>query len=94
MLKGHKYCHFTPFSDKTNEQIFLKIPKIQFWVLYDHFWSFLMERDFPKNFPCGPPTPYKVLEKTNKPIQENHCKEGQMNIHMEGRMDERIDLNL
>lgn len=55
-----------------------------------------MERDFPKKptSPCGPLTPYKVLEKTNKPIQENHWKEGHMNIHMEGRMDERIDLNL
>ena len=39
MLKDHSYFHFRAFSDKTNDMIFLKIPKTLFSY---QFWLFLV----------------------------------------------------
>ena len=74
MLKGQTPFHFTPFPDKTNEQIFLKSPKKHFGAIFEHFWSFFSQRGFFQKkqtlshiSPYRPLTPYKVLKK-NKPI--------------------------
>ena len=48
MLMNHKNFHFTQISDKTNYVIFLKSPKTMFWTIFDHFWSFLPNRNFSK----------------------------------------------
>ena len=48
MLKDHKYFHFRPFSDKTNDVVFLKISKT---LPLCHFWlfkNFLGMRTFPQ----------------------------------------------
>ena len=39
MLINHKKFHFTQISDKTNDMIFLKIPKT---VFLGHFWPFFV----------------------------------------------------
>ena len=75
MLKGHKYFHSTPFSDKTNKYIFLTSPKAPF---LGNFWIFLVifaKSEFFKNnwaqsrtSPYGPLTPYKVSKNSNVPI--------------------------
>ena len=46
MLMNHKNFHFTQIPDKTNDMIFLKSPKSYFWAIFDHFWSFLPNRNF------------------------------------------------
>ena len=38
--------HFPQSPDKTNDVTFLKSPKTMFWAIFDHFWSFLPDRDF------------------------------------------------
>ena len=40
MLMIHKNFRFTPILDKTNDMIFLKSPKLCFWAIFNHFWSF------------------------------------------------------
>ena len=49
MLKGYKYFHFRPFSDKTNDMIFWKSSKPCFWDIFNLFWEiFSMWKVFPK----------------------------------------------
>ena len=43
---NHKNFHFTQIPDKTNYIIFLKSSKTMFLGIFDHFWSFLSDRDF------------------------------------------------
>ena len=100
MLKGHKYFHSTPFPDKSNEYIFLQSPKTHFGVIFDHYWSFLLERDFSKklgqknravmHISIWALTTYKVSEKTNEPIPRK-LPERRTDRRMEGRTDEWKD---
>ena len=46
MLINRKNFHFTQISDKTNDVIFLKSPKIMFLDHFSPFWSFLPDGDF------------------------------------------------
>ena len=43
MLMKHKNFDFTQIPDKTNDVIFLKSPKTNF---FGHFWPFLPDGDF------------------------------------------------
>ena len=38
--------HLPQSPDKTNDVTLLKSPKTMFWVIFDHFWSFLPDGDF------------------------------------------------
>ena len=62
MLNGRKYFHSTPFPDKINEQIFLKIPKTP---VFGYFWRFLVifarSRFFKKNWPLSRVSPYRSV---------------------------------
>ena len=41
MLINHKNFHFTQIRDKINAVILLKSPETMFWIIFDHFRSFL-----------------------------------------------------
>ena len=59
MLMNHKNFDFTQIPDKTNDVIFLKIPKIKFLA---HFWPFLPDGDFfPKKSALSHTTIYGPL---------------------------------
>ena len=65
---------FTQIPDKTNDMIFWKSHKTLFWVIFDHFWSFLSNRDVFQKMQLshitidGPLTACWVSEKNNEPI--------------------------
>ena len=48
MLKGCKYFHFRPFSDKFDAIILLKSSKTLFMYYLNFFWNFLSMTAFPK----------------------------------------------
>ena len=45
MLMNYKNFHFTQIPEKTNVVIFLKVQKPYFGTIFDHFWSFLPNKD-------------------------------------------------
>ena len=74
-----------------------KVQKPNFRVIFDHFWSFLKERNFfkknqalPRTSPYDPLTQYKVLEKTNEPIPRK-LPERRTNGQTDGQKDRRKD---
>ena len=75
MLMNFKNFHLIQIPDKTNDMVFLKSPKTLFWVIFDHFWSFLPNRDVFQKIQLshitidGPLTACWVSEKNNEPIQ-------------------------
>ena len=74
MLMKLKNFHLTQIPDKTNDMIFLKSPKILFWVIFYHFWSFLPNRDVFQKIQLShiiidePLTACWFSEKNNEPI--------------------------
>ena len=74
MLMNLKNFHLTQIPDKTNEMIFLKSQKTLFWVIFDHSWSFLPNRDVFRKVQLthittdGPLTACWVSEKNDEPI--------------------------
>ena len=70
LMNHHKNFRFTQIPGKTNEVS----PKAVFWVIFDHFWSFLPDGDFFQKIWLshttiyGPLTPPEVSEKNNEPI--------------------------
>ena len=46
MLMNHKNFCFTPIPDKTNDVIFLEVPKPSFWTIFGHFarWPFFTKK--------------------------------------------------
>ena len=74
MLMKLKNFHLTQIPDKTNDMIFLKSPKILFWVIFYHFWSFLPNKDVFQKIQLshitidGPLTACWFSEKNNEPI--------------------------
>ena len=44
-----QHFYYTPISATFNDAILQKVPKPHFWVIFDHFLSFLSKMDFSKN---------------------------------------------
>ena len=70
-----------------------KVQKPCFCVIFDHFWSFLPDRDFLQKIQLshtsiyGPLTACWVSQKTNEPIPRKLWTDGRTHGRMDGRMD-------
>ena len=72
MLKDHRYFHFRPFSDKSNDLIFFQSPKTLFYIFFDLFGG-----PFPNNQPLSILNPHGpsgiTFKNTNVQILRKVC---------------------
>ena len=95
MLMNHKNFHFTQIPDKTIDIIFLKVQKPCFWVVFDHFRSFLPNGDFfqkirlchTHSVTIGSVTHYLFASNTMLSFRKKLMSQSQENLWTGGRTD-------